>query len=82
MDQFDTTVEEVPIPLFKPTASARETAARGRRLLLRTGMQAAGVIARARFLGNASGLKTVLLDDEEARLGLAGSAPPLIPNTE
>jgi hypothetical protein len=57
MDQSDTTVEEVPIPLFKPTASARETAARGRRLLLRTALQAAGVIARARILGHASGLK-------------------------
>jgi hypothetical protein len=33
MDQSDSTVGEVPILLFKPTASAKETAARGRRLL-------------------------------------------------
>ena len=26
--------------------------------------------------------EAALLDDEEARLGVAGSAPPLIPNTE
>ena len=38
------TVEEVPILLFKPIASAKETAARGRRLRLRTVLQAAGAI--------------------------------------
>jgi hypothetical protein len=44
-------------PSFKPTASAKETEARGRRLLLRMALQAAKVIARARILGNALGLK-------------------------
>src|SRR5271163_360784 len=45
MDQSDSTVGEVPILLFKPTASAKETAARGRRLRLRTVLQAAAAIA-------------------------------------
>jgi membrane fusion protein, multidrug efflux system len=45
MDQSDSTVVEAPILLFKPTASAKETPARGRRLRLRTALEAAGVIA-------------------------------------
>jgi hypothetical protein len=45
VDQSDSTVGGVPILLFKPIASAKETAARGRRLRLRTVLQAAGAIA-------------------------------------
>src|SRR5271168_4589462 len=45
MDQSVSTVEEVPILLFKPTASAKETAARGHRLRLRTVLQVTGAIA-------------------------------------
>jgi hypothetical protein len=51
----DLTAEQAPILLFKPTARARETAARGRRLRLRTVLQTAGaiaVLAVAGFYGN------------------------------
>jgi membrane fusion protein, multidrug efflux system len=51
----DLAAEEAPVFLFKPTASAKETTARGRRLRLRTVLQAAGAIAllaAAGFYGN------------------------------
>jgi membrane fusion protein (multidrug efflux system) len=41
----DLAAEEAPVFLFKPTASAKETMARGRRLRLRTVLQTAGAIA-------------------------------------
>jgi membrane fusion protein (multidrug efflux system) len=41
----DLAVDEAPILLFKPTASAKPATARGRRLRLRTVLQAAGAIA-------------------------------------
>ena len=41
----DLAADEAPILLFKPTASAGQTTPRGRRLRLRTALQAAGAIA-------------------------------------